>query len=548
MNLKDRIYTECITVGTGNIKVGGVKDGFQDWTSLNDGDAVYYCIVDDLAWEVGEGVYIAEVNEVTRNKVLSSSTGDKLVLDGLATAFATYPADKAVIRDLNNNIHLPNSNALLKYINGLQVTAPAVITEAVIVDGEAGADGDLAGLLNVYRKDEIDEQQEKQDIQIEENKQDIIELEEEIDAIAPTFDRGQWDYEAPSNPLGSPAEGTYFTLNENEVISNDFANTAEIIFHNKDVLEATHTWAGVEAGQYIELFDTIDSEFLLAEIDEVTLETGYVKFAVTPKQFEGGPSGINKEGDHRVRIKIFELPETDVTTLMPKAGGTFTGKVKHKKDIDIEPTLPSRFVTVKNFYATKADGSSAGAEGTNFGLNFDLDHGNSGYNTVKWTTRDGDILKVNGGADAAVKYTGKITNDKHIVNKEYVDSVTGGLHTLTSAGNTMKYITPRNLASNQFGANSPSMGTAKLFYFHQLYNSSGAIDYANNYEATEATMLEIWVSGELITKTGLKEWKESMYNSSQRQANISGYKPVTYGSDLNTNYSYGIVLSGLKKI
>ena len=71
MNLKDRIYTECITVGTGNIKVGAVKDGFQDWTSLNDGDAVYYCIVDDLAWEVGEGVYIAEVNEVTRNKVLS---------------------------------------------------------------------------------------------------------------------------------------------------------------------------------------------------------------------------------------------------------------------------------------------------------------------------------------------------------------------------------------------------------------------------------------------------------------------------------------------
>ena len=40
MNLKDRIYTECITVGTGNIQVGGVKDGFQDWTALDDGDDV----------------------------------------------------------------------------------------------------------------------------------------------------------------------------------------------------------------------------------------------------------------------------------------------------------------------------------------------------------------------------------------------------------------------------------------------------------------------------------------------------------------------------
>ena len=83
MNLKDRIYTECTTVGTGNIQVGGVKDGFQDWTALDDGDDVYYCIVDDLAWEVGQGVYNEYDNEVTRDKVLSSSTGAKLVLDGL---------------------------------------------------------------------------------------------------------------------------------------------------------------------------------------------------------------------------------------------------------------------------------------------------------------------------------------------------------------------------------------------------------------------------------------------------------------------------------
>ena len=106
MNLKDRIYTECITVGTGNIRVGGVKDGFQDWTVLDDGDDVYYCIDDDLAWEVGQGVYKEYDNEVTRDKIFSSSTGAKLVLDGLSTAFATYPADKAVIRDPNGNVIL----------------------------------------------------------------------------------------------------------------------------------------------------------------------------------------------------------------------------------------------------------------------------------------------------------------------------------------------------------------------------------------------------------------------------------------------------------
>ena len=87
LNLKDRIYTECTTVGTGNIKIGGIKDGYQDWTVLHDGDDVYYCIVDDLDWEVGQGVYIAEDNEIIRDVVLSSSTGAKLVLDGLLILF-----------------------------------------------------------------------------------------------------------------------------------------------------------------------------------------------------------------------------------------------------------------------------------------------------------------------------------------------------------------------------------------------------------------------------------------------------------------------------
>ena len=65
----------------------------------------------------------------------------------------------------------------------------------------------LAGLLNVYKKDEIDEQQEVQDVQIEKNKQNIIELEEEIEAIAPSFDRGEWDYKEPTNPTDYASSG-----------------------------------------------------------------------------------------------------------------------------------------------------------------------------------------------------------------------------------------------------------------------------------------------------------------------------------------------------
>ena len=88
----------------------------------------------------------------------------------------------------------------------------------------------------------------------------------------------------------------------------------------------------------------------------------------------------------------------------------FTGLVKHKKEIVIEPSLPSRFVNIKNRYATDADGTnSGGSDNQNFGVNFDLDHGNSGYNTVKWTTRNGNVFAVYGGTRANAKYTGEIT-------------------------------------------------------------------------------------------------------------------------------------------
>ena len=173
MNLKDRIYTECITVGTGNIKAGGVKDGFQDWTALNDGDDVYYCIIDDLSWEVGQGVYIADDNEVTRDKVFSSSTGAKLVLDGLSTAFATYPADKAVIQDPNGHVVLPDAIIEADTLNADRVNTPVIFTSAVLVDDD-GDDEGIATALNVYTKPEVDELQRVQDVEINENAKDIL--------------------------------------------------------------------------------------------------------------------------------------------------------------------------------------------------------------------------------------------------------------------------------------------------------------------------------------------------------------------------------------
>ena len=133
-----------------------------------------------------------------------------------------------------------------------------------------------------------------------------------------------------------------------------------------------------------------------------------------------------------VRVKAIEEDYLSKTS-----GDTVTGTVKHKKEIIIEPTLPDRFVNIKNRYASDADGFDSGSGDTAFGINFDLDHGNSGYNTVQFSNRDGIILAVNGGSGAGVKYRGKITDNLHIVNKGYVDSA------LAAATATIKELTVR---------------------------------------------------------------------------------------------------------
>ena len=562
MNLKDRIYTECTTVGTGNIQVGGVKDGFQDWTALNDGDDVYYCIVDDLAWEVGQGVYIADDNEVTRDKVFSSSTGAKLVLDGLSTAFATYPADKAVIQDPNGHVVLPEAVIEADTLNADRVNTPVIFTSAVLVDDD-GDDEGIATALNVYTKPEVDELQRVQDVEINENAKDIIALEEELEAVVPAFDRGTWTHDAEATDLNSaPLESCYFIKDLAGGHAETYADTTQIYFNNIDAQTppATHTFADVKVGQNVELFESLDSSFLLANITGMVKEDGYTKFIVDVLKSEGRPSfevgaggdiGVDTTTEKSlyagVRVKFFDLGgEVSLDGFMPKAGGTFTGEVKHKKDIIIEPTMPNRFVTIKNRYATNADGSDAGAGGTAFGVNFDLDHGNSGYNRVKFTNRSGDILSVNGGQYPGANYYGVITGKNHLINKEYLDDF---FHTLHSGGNTFKWNSSSNAPNdNYFTTVSSLTSSNKEWHFKNLWDTGGTSIQCKNYEATTGSILEIWEGTSLLVKTSIRDWKTSTRGNTAMMFNCAGYKPTVYDAVyLDTAKVYSIFLTNMKK-
>ena len=152
LELKDRIYTDCVSTGTGDAWIGAVKEGYQGWEAITPNATVYYTITDDISWEVGYGEYVNafgagdKATKAIKRNLLSSSTGSLLYLSGNASIFLTYPSEKAVILNTDGNIQLPEANARFKHLTSDQVTSPVVVTEAVIEDGTAGSDGDLAKL------------------------------------------------------------------------------------------------------------------------------------------------------------------------------------------------------------------------------------------------------------------------------------------------------------------------------------------------------------------------------------------------------------------
>ena len=124
IELKDRIYTDCVSTGTDDAWIGETKEGYQGWEVITPNATVYYCITDNTSWEVGYGEYVNafgagdKATKAIKRNLLSSSTGSLLNLSGNASIFLTYPSEKAVILNTDGNIQLPNSNINAKKFVG----------------------------------------------------------------------------------------------------------------------------------------------------------------------------------------------------------------------------------------------------------------------------------------------------------------------------------------------------------------------------------------------------------------------------------------------
>lgn len=94
----DRVQETTATAGVGAVTLAGAVMGYQTFgNAFADQDIVYYCLADGTNWEVGQGVYNAGPNTLTRSTVVASSNaGAPVNFPGPSTnVFCTVPATGA---------------------------------------------------------------------------------------------------------------------------------------------------------------------------------------------------------------------------------------------------------------------------------------------------------------------------------------------------------------------------------------------------------------------------------------------------------------------
>ena len=161
--------------------------------------------------------------------------------------------------------------------------------------------------------------------------QEIIELEEEIEALAPSIERGTWIFNGGGAANGS-GELTMYDDDEANIGSptNQFPVAKSIWINDEDSAGAPHGFANAKADDLIELFVEGSEDFGLYEIVAVHDKTAdsaqcWIIDVVFIRQY-GNASQAN-DGD-TIRVKIFN----------PPSGGTASEFVKRSGD-DMEGPL-----------------------------------------------------------------------------------------------------------------------------------------------------------------------------------------------------------------
>ena len=267
---------------------------------------------------------------------------------------------------------------------------------------------------------------------------EIVELEEEINALAPTSERGFWRFASS----GTVQTAGYYTLwSDTEAnglgsVTTVLKDAKNIRFNEKDQANVTHTFSNTVVGDLLELFEQGDEDTALYKIDSIDIEdvppppgqpAGYTMVKMDISVVQSYPITASAGGE--ARFKIFKAPEGgDASTFLNKYGDTVIDAVAN---VDYEWNKPVAFETKEgtiNFKTPSNQGVNA-LTGRHFAVKSDL--ANSSATAAFYVSSKKDSIsykslfrvrangKVQAGPDDSDPFIA--TEDNDVTTKKYVD-------------------------------------------------------------------------------------------------------------------------------
>jgi len=174
----------------------------------------------------------------------------------------------------------------------------------------------------------------------------LIELEEEIDAIAPSVERGKWVFTA----VGTVANPGQFTMYDADFGNGNptglFKSAKSIWFNEIDIEGTSHAFGDVDDGELLEIFVEDSPEYGLYEVvgqahDET--QTG-TKFWVIDVNFIRTLEPTTAIGPGELcRFKVFMAPTGgDASSFVMKTGDEMTGRLVIESETELSDfTVPT---------------------------------------------------------------------------------------------------------------------------------------------------------------------------------------------------------------
>ena len=363
---------------------------------------------------------------------------------------------------------------------------------------------------------------------------EIVELEEEIDAIAPSVERGKWGFTA----VGTVAQPGQFTMYDADFGNGSptglFKSAKSIWFNEIDLDGTPHSFANVKDGELLEIFIDGSPEYGLFSVTrEAHDETATgSKFWVVDVDFVRTNESTTAVGPGETcRFKIFEAPSGgDATSFVMKTGDTMSGKLQLDKP--------------------RGDGDN----GKGFSVKGAI---GDTYSSTTVSDQAGELFQAYHNADGpdAINYKGKIQSPNNIVTKEYVDASS----TVVLIGTSCKWrkggLDESTLEDYQYfgiekaDTTSSQVGYGNVLYLNKLIAIDGTLQPLENYTPTDCSLIEVWSGNELWFK-GLLDpttYKVASRNPDEIVCDFTTNYPVVAKPSTNwsTSTYYKLILTGL---